>query len=541
MKSGRYKYILVFITITILSTIGLQIFWNLKNYKENKVQLIKEVQTAFDESIEYYYVEDSKNNFLAFVDENDSVNNDDFLDKIKLDTVFKNHISKSKTLKVPYQKKDTILKKKDSLKTDYTVSTNFQMEISSTSDKELAKTGIAKQFKDSIKKNISKELEKQGIKSTIEIHGNSNKISSINIFKGKKATDSISKLKDLANKIIISLVQDSITFEKLSKAVDKELARKKIEVEYSLQHFKSDTLFDKFEKDNTAKLPLSAFSGTTYLPPNQKLQISFSDPTLLILKRSFTEILLSLALSLSIIFCLLYLLKTISKQKKIDEIKNDLISNITHEFKTPITTISSAIEGIRNFNDADDKEKTNRYLNISGQQLKKLEIMVEKLLETASLDTNELVLNKEAVNIVELIKTNIEKHQMVISEKRIVFNTDLEKLECKVDLFHFENAISNLIDNAIKYGGNNIVVSLYKIASQNTISIEDNGIGIDKAQREKIFDKFYRIPKGNIHDVKGFGIGLFYSKKIIEKHGGTLELVPNVKTTIFKISFPDAK
>lgn len=540
MKSGKYKYILLFITITILATIGLQIYWNLKNYKENKVQLIKEVQTAFDESIEYYYVEDSKNNFLAFVDENDSVNDDDFLDKIKLDTVFKNHISKSKTLKGPYQKKGTI-KKKDSLKTDYTVSTNFQMEISSTTDEELAKTGIAKHFKDSIKKNISKELEKQGIKSTIEIHGNNDKISSINIFKGKKATDSISKLKDLANKIIISLVQDSLVFEKLGKAVDKELARKNIDIQYSLQHFKNDTIFDRFQKKTTVPLVLSAFSGTTYLPPNQKLQISFSDPTVLILKRSFTEIILSLLLSLSIIFCLLYLLKTINKQKKIDEIKNDLIGNITHEFKTPITTISSAIEGIRNFNDLDDKEKTNRYLNISGQQLKKLEIMVEKLLETASLDTNQLVLNKESINIVELIKSNIEKHQMVASEKEIAFNTNLENLVCKVDLFHFENAISNLIDNAIKYGGNNINISLSKTEKQTTITIEDNGIGIEKTQCEKIFDKFYRIPKGNLHDVKGFGIGLFYSKKIIEKHGGTLELVPNVKTTIFKISFPDAQ
>ncbi|RZK11004.1 MAG: HAMP domain-containing histidine kinase, partial [Flavobacterium sp.] len=207
----------------------------------------------------------------------------------------------------------------------------------------------------------------------------------------------------------------------------------------------------------------------------------------------------------------------------------------------PITTISSAIEGIRNFNDVDDKEKTNRYLNISGQQLKKLEIMVEKLLETASLDTNELVLNKENINIVELIKSNIEKHQMVASEKEIIFHSNLEQLDCKVDLFHFENAISNLIDNAIKYGGNYIRVNLSKKGNQTSITIEDDGLGIEKAQREKIFDKFYRIPKGNVHDVKGFGIGLFYSKKIIEKHGGTLELVPNIKTTIFKISFPDAQ
>lgn len=540
MKSGKYKYILLFITITILATIGLQIYWNLKNYKENKVQLVKEVQTAFDNSIEYYYVEDSKNDFLAFVD-NDSIPNDDFFEKIKLDTVFRNHVSRMKDIKAPYPvAKDSFSKKSDSV--GFSASNNFSMEISTTTETETDKSQIPQKIKDSIKIQISNALKKKDARlSKVEFHGNANKISSVHVFKGKKATDSVSKLKDLANRIVISMVQDSITFQKLSKAVDKELARKNIVVGYSLQHFKADTLFDKFEKDPKVKLPLSAFSGTNYLPPNQKLQISFSDPTLLILKRSFTEILLSLLLSLSIIFCLLYLLKTINKQKKIDEIKNDLISNITHEFKTPITTISSAIEGIRNFNDVDDKEKTNRYLNISGQQLKKLEIMVEKLLETASLDTNELVLNKEDINIVELIKANIEKHQVVAPEKEITFNTNLETLDCKADLFHFENAISNLIDNAIKYGGNNINVNLFQRGKQTTITIEDNGIGIDKTQREKIFDKFYRIPKGNVHDVKGFGIGLFYSKKIIEKHGGTLELIPNVKTTIFKISFPDAQ
>ncbi len=534
MKSGKYKYILLFITITILATIGLQIYWNLKNYKENKAQLIKEVQTAFDNSIEYYYVEDSKNDFLAFIDENDSVSNTNFFNKIKLDTVLKKFNSKNHK-KTHLSKKNNFTGTKDTT-LKYALSINYS-EISDG----INKTDIPQKIKDSVTARLSDSTNKYvKVRSKIEVHGKSSEISSIKVLKGRKATDSLLKLKDFANRIIISMVQDSIKFDKLSKAVNNELIRKNIAIDYSLQHFKEDTIFDQFQNNNKTELPLSTFSNSTYLPPNQKLQISFSDPTILILKRSFTEIILSLLLSLSIIFCLLYLLKTINRQKKIDEIKNDLISNITHEFKTPITTISSAIEGIRSFNEADDKEKTNRYLNISGQQLKKLEIMVEKLLETASLDTNQLVLNKENVNITELIRSNIEKHQMV-SDKKITFNTHLENPDCKVDVFHFENAISNLIDNAIKYGGNNINVSLSKTGKQTIITIEDNGAGIDKTQREKIFDKFYRIPKGNVHDVKGFGIGLFYSKKIIEKHYGTLELVPNSKTTIFKISLPDVQ
>lgn len=536
MKASRYKYTLAFITITILATIGLQFYWNVKNYRENKVQLIKEVQLAFDNSIEYYYVEDSKNDFTAIVSEEEGVSFDNLIDNLKMDTILKKQTKTS--TKIPNIARgidaSNLFKKSD---TAYSISVKYTTTTNNLNDADIP-SSIKDSLGESQKWVFSKDSTKP--RSKIEIHGNAKKISAVKVLKGKKATDSISKLKNLVNKIIIATYQDSIKFEKLSKALEKELTRKNISVEYSIQHFKADTIFGKYEKIANLKLPLSAFSSTTFLPPEQKLQITFSDPTILILERSLTEIMLSLALSLSIIFCLLYLLKTINKQKKIDEIKNDLISNITHEFKTPITTISSAIEGIRSFNDVDDKEKTERYLSISGQQLKKLEIMVEKLLETASLDTNKLVLKKENNNITELIKINIEKHQLIGSEKQITFKTNEHSLMASIDLFHFENVISNLIDNALKYGGNTINVCLSKIKNQIIITVEDNGIGIEKAQREKIFEKFYRIPKGNVHDVKGFGIGLYYSKKIIEKHNGTLELIPNIKNTIFKITLPNA-
>ena len=309
-----------------MATIALQVFWNIKNYRENKVQLIKEVQTAFDNSIEYYYVEDSKNDFVAIVGNDSLVSEDDFFENLKLDTVFN---------KKP---------KKDSLK---------QKKVNDAVTVELESIEYNEEPEEKIVDNNIQEISKKELQQQKVSPKNPKDISSITILKGKKASDSISKIKNLVNKIIISMVRDSIEFKKLSKALDKELLRKNIDVQYSLQHFKADTIFQQFPKDSILKFSLSAISGTTYLPKNQKLQISFSDPTQLILKRSFTEILLSLLLSLSVIFCLLYLLKTIKKQKKIDEIKNDLISNITHEFKTPITAISTAIEGIKNFNHLD--------------------------------------------------------------------------------------------------------------------------------------------------------------------------------------------
>lgn len=520
-----------------MATIGLQIFWNIKNYKENKSQLIKEVQTAFDNSIEYYYVEDSKNDFVAFVDEYEAIPKDDFVQELINDSIFKNNFSRIKNQNSEENraiKKDKLPPKIDS--------SMFSLSVSYTATAhELNEADIPKKILDSIKWKLPKnQLDSLKPQTNVEIHGDANNISAVKVYKGKRATDSIAKLTNLVNKIIFSTFQDSLDFKKLSKSVERELARKNIEVDYSLQHFKSDTIFDQFEKNQNRSLPLTAVSGTTFLPKEQKLQISFSDPTILILQRSFTEIILSLLLSLSIVFCLLYLLRTINKQKKIDLIKNDLISNITHEFKTPITTISTAIEGIKNFNALDDKEKTRRYLDISGQQLKKLEIMVEKLLETASLDSNKLNLNKETINIIPVLKALVERHLMA-SDKILQFVSNQIEITCSVDVFHFENAVSNLIDNAIKYGGTQITLEVSQTKNLLIIAVKDNGTGIDNTQREKIFDQFYRIPKGNIHDVKGFGIGLFYAKKIIEKHGGKLELIPHATQTIFQITLNDVK
>ncbi len=235
---------------------------------------------------------------------------------------------------------------------------------------------------------------------------------------------------------------------------------------------------------------------------------------------------------------MIYLLKIISTQKELAEIKNDLINNITHEFKTPIATVSTAIEAIESFNVIDNKEKTKKYAAISAFQLKKLHQMVEKLLETATLDSESLLLQKEPTNIVDLIAKITKKFEL-LTKKDINFTTNIDSKILKIDRFHFENAISNLVDNAIKYGGDSIEVTLNSVLNVTEISVADNGKGIDKSQQERIFDKFYRVPKGNTHDVKGFGIGLYYTQKIIEKHNGSINVSSNFDNTIFKLQIPN--
>ncbi len=496
MKKSSYNIIILFISITILATIGVQIFWNVKNYQENKTRFVAEVQSAFDNGIELYYSKDAINQVTAIVG-NNNLNSDEFFENVTKDSAFSKSFPKQK-MKV---------------KTKVT----------------------AINFSESSAKEITSDEQ---IKSNFPKIENPSEIQSIRVIKGRKEVDSISGLENLVNKIIISVRNDSIDFKKLATAFEKEAARKNIQVDYEILQVKDRKLLANFKTENQSVLPLIVEGNSGYLRNGMQLKLKFSNPVIQILQRSLVEITLSLVLSSAIIFCLIYLLKIINRQKKTDEIKNDLISNITHEFKTPITTVATALEALKHFNENNDPEKTKKYLDISQNQLKKLELIVEKLLETASIDTEKLILKKEENDLVLMVKNLCEKHQIITQDKVIRFVSEEDEIVIDADFFHLENAVSNLIDNAVKYGGNEIFVRVNFAKAKTIISVSDNGKGIDKSQSDKIFDKFYRIPKGNLHDVKGFGIGLFYAKKIIEKHNGSLELQSGLPTT-FLIILPN--
>ena len=284
---------------------------------------------------------------------------------------------------------------------------------------------------------------------------------------------------------------------------------------------------------------LTTTSKSSFLPKDSTLLISFTNETRTILKRIFGGILISTLLVIAVISCLFYLLKIIRHQKQLAEVKNDLISNITHEFKTPIATIGVALESINSFNVIEDKEKTKKYINMSSEQLGKLNIMVEKLLETATLDSDNLELNKEAIDIIKLLNALVSRYKIQFPEKEFNTSFKVENLLTNIDVFHFENALNNVLDNAVKYGGDIISLDIIPKDKSLDILISDNGSSLSKTNKEHIFEKFYRVPKGNTHDVKGFGIGLYYDKKIVEKHNGAIYLDIENNQTTFKISLPN--
>lgn len=496
MNQKKFKAIIYLIAFTALVTVGIQVYRNVQNYELNKQRFINDVQAALDNSIEGYFASLAKNFILL----NKS---DDTLDKRELN-LFLNGI-----------------KKKDSNNTVQ----SFAFSSKNFSPRDSSIVGLT------IKKKGQND-------SLINFRGLSDikgAIQSISIRKDSIGISGMSELNDLTTKIVFSMTQDSINFEVLEKYIKKELSRKKLDIEYAVLITDKNGEIEQSRAFTPTELPLSTITKATYAS-SKKIELYFSNASMIILKRGMADLLISLLVSITVIGALLYLYKIINEQKQLAEIKNDLISNITHEFKTPIATVNSALEGISNFNEQNDREKTAKYVDISFGQLKKLNLMVEKLLETATLESESLEIRKEPLNLSQMLHTLIEKFKMVAGEKVISLIEQSQDIIIEADPFHIENAISNLIDNAIKYGGNEIKISLAFDKGKAQVIVNDNGGYIEKSQKERVFDKFYRIPTGNQHDVKGFGIGLYYTKKIIEKHGGSINLVLKPQSTSFEVA-----
>jgi signal transduction histidine kinase len=505
MNEKRYQWILYVIVFVILGTISIQVYWNYKNYLVNKQQLINDVQVSLDNVVDTYYATLAEKSSIGFIIESTSKK-----DIFEEEGIFDSLMNKINISKKDFSNIDSIF-----------VDANYNRGV------KIFKGLKADSLLSSTHNNHSFETPQ---KNSIEISKH---------FLSKNDSISIDNLKNLTSKVVVSIAQDSLDLKSLDTLLQKEFIRKKLNIDYGLSFKISNNNIINY-KDSILQISnLNTVSKSPFLPKNSTLKIHFTNTTKIILKRILSGILISIILVLAVISCLFYLLKIIKHQKQLAEVKNDLISNITHEFKTPIATISVALESIKKFNVIEDKEKTKTYLDMSNNQLTKLNVMVEKLLETATLDSDSLILNKEPVNIADLLTSIIDKHQIQTETKTITFTPSDEEIIANVDVFHFENAINNVIDNAIKYGGEIISIYLKRQNNQINISISDNGNSLTKTNKNKIFEKFYRVPKGNTHDVRGFGIGLYYAKKIIKKHEGTIQLVLKDNLTTFKISIPE--
>lgn len=273
---------------------------------------------------------------------------------------------------------------------------------------------------------------------------------------------------------------------------------------------------------------------------SQRYQLVFEPVDSLVWKHMTGILATSFIILLILGFSFWFLIRTLLRQKTLEEIKSDFTNNITHELKTPIAVAYAANDALLNFNQAEEKTKRDQYLRICQEQLQRLSSLVEQILSMSMERRKTFRLHPEEVNLKELIVSLVEQHQLKADKPaQITLEIEPETLTIVVDRTHFNNIISNLIDNAVKYSKEraDITIRCRQTEQTVTISIADRGIGIPLDKQKHIFDKFYRVPTGNLHNVKGYGLGLFYVKSMVEKHGGTITVKSEPgKGSIFTIT-----
>lgn len=294
--------------------------------------------------------------------------------------------------------------------------------------------------------------------------------------------------------------------------------------------------------------PLLVPSGSNYegLVPDETMMVIVPNVKKIVLKQIKWMIFGSVIFTLMIIAAFFVTVNALLRQKKLSAIKNDFINNMTHEFKTPLATISLAVDALRNEKVMNDREKSEYFSGIIKEENKRMNKHVETILQSALLDRQEVKLNLKPIHAHAVISEVMENFELQLQSRnaRAEVNLNAANDFIGADEVHFTNLFSNLVDNAIKYSKENLVVKVttHSTARHLVIRVEDNGIGMNKETQRRIFEKFYRAHTGNIHNVKGFGLGLSYVKTMVDAHNGKIRVDSTLgKGTCFTIEMPLTK
>jgi two-component system phosphate regulon sensor histidine kinase PhoR len=303
--------------------------------------------------------------------------------------------------------------------------------------------------------------------------------------------------------------------------------------------YSSADVIPKSLKKNCLKACLSCLWKEEYF----HLEVYFPSQYKAVLVEMSVWLIFTAIFILIIVFSFMYIVNTVIKQKKLSEIKNDFINNMTHEFKTPISTISLASEVLLHADAAASPERIEKYARIIYDENIRMRGQVDRVLQVARLDKDEFSLTKSEFDLHQLVKETVKNLCFEKCEEQTTLHYQLRADDhvLNADEMHIKNVVTNLVDNAIKYSMNGTTLNIGTRNRQEGIvlSIEDNGIGMSKEELKHIFDKFYRIPTGNIHNVKGFGLGLYYVKNMVDAHGGEIHVTSEInKGSRFDIYLP---
>jgi len=343
-----------------------------------------------------------------------------------------------------------------------------------------------------------------------------------------------------------------MTVTLLDSMITQELNIRGIDTQFEFGIYKPERYLFQMEKSPNYRQELiqkgyafPLFQADIFTSP-EYLIIFFPNERYFLLTRLWGMLLVSMVLIIVIVYAYLYTLTTLFHQKRLSELKNDFINNMTHEFRTPISTISLACEALGDKDMLSSEDAVGRYVAMIREENMRLSFMAEKILQTAVLDKGQLRMKKERIDLHGIIADVVKNIRIQVEIKDGEIQTALKapQHEIEGDRIHLTNLVYNLLDNANKYSPKK---PLIQIETGNTDSgilmvIQDNGIGIRKQDQKKIFHRLYRVPTGNIHEVRGFGLGLSYVKAIVEEHHGKISLESDTgKGTCFRIVLPFAQ
>lgn len=342
-------------------------------------------------------------------------------------------------------------------------------------------------------------------------------------------------------------IEKRISKELLEKNINSRFADLGVDLPYEYAVVKPGNKIalqsENFYPDKNTKVYTVQLFAQDIWNPNNYLRLYFPGQRNFIVKSVGFMGMTSVFLTMMIIAIFVFTLWIIFRQKKLSEMKNDFVNNMTHELKTPISTISLASQMLSDSSIPAENKNLDHISRIIDTESKRLGVQVEKVLQMAVFDKGKIKLKKKELDLNELVSSALDNFNLQLKKRGGKINWLPNPVQPKVwiDEVHFTNVISNLLDNAMKYCHQSpeINVSLKTIEDRIVLSIKDNGIGISKENQKRVFEKFYRVPTGNIHNVKGFGLGLSYVKTVVELHNGVIKVKSELnKGTVFDIYIP---
>ncbi|GAA3768972.1 HAMP domain-containing sensor histidine kinase [Flavobacterium ginsengiterrae] len=506
MNKLFFRILVLLMSLSLIGIILVQVFWFNSSFKNNEEQF-------------KYHVTQVIGNVADKLEQQEEYS---FYDKY-------NRI-KDSTGKIP-QKEDLleVLYVQRNTKTNKTI---VYSNTLSSEDYDINGSVFNKKFSSERFKNFSS-------KRVTEVYNNNNGIDNNNLGQSIIPDLKIEKSGslDILNKVqqqiqykdIASLtpIEGRITKDKLHKLLKKELEEYgvKTKFEYGIYSsgvptkIKSDGFH--YDKEATYNIPIYTDNEGN---SRYELSVTFPNKKKFLLSELLSITILSIVFTLIIIVAYTSALNQLLRQKHISEIKTDFINNMTHEFKTPIATINLALDAIRNPKIIEDKDKVYRYLQMIRDENKRMHAQVENVLRISKLEKRELDITKEPTVVTDVIDDAIEHVNLILEDRKgtVVKHYNAARTTCLINEVHFTNVLVNILENAIKYSPDIPEIEIFteNVKDMILIKVKDHGLGMSKIAQKRVFEKFYREHTGDLHNVKGHGLGLAYVKRIVEDHNG---------------------